>query len=117
MLSCDHRGGEIEKCNIQETWVNTHGDLVFNTGSAGRFCGISLAILKNVFWSEKLYPKFWMDNQSKFEKIVVQFIIISVPADGLAPNGARPSASTLMANLVSHVYTTTTLKTDTYNYI
>ena len=57
-----------------------------------------------------------MDDQSKFEKIMVQFVIISVTADGLAPNGARPSAGSLMANFVSYVYGTTTLKTDTYNY-
>ena len=28
------------------------------------------------------------------------FVIITVPADGLAPNGARPSASTVMINFV-----------------
>ena len=33
------------------------------------------------------------------------FIVIIVPADALAPSGARASADTVMTMFVSHVYT------------
>ena len=38
------------------------------------------------------------------------FVIITVHADGLAPLGARPSASIVMTKYGSHVYTGLALK-------
>ena len=34
------------------------------------------------------------------------FVVITVPADGLAPSGARPSAVTVMTKIKSHLYYT-----------
>ena len=38
------------------------------------------------------------------KKIVVKFVVSTVPADGLAPNGARPSAGAVMTKFRSHMY-------------
>ena len=38
----------------------------------------------------------------KRKKIICGFVVIIVPADGLAPDGARSSAGTLMAKICSH---------------
>ena len=39
--------------------------------------------------------KYW----KKFDKLMSNFVAIHVPADGLAPLGARPSAGTVMSRL------------------
>ena len=40
-----------------------------------------------------------------FEENNVQSKVIAVPADGLAPSGARSSAGRSMTKFVSHIYT------------
>ena len=37
-------------------------------------------------------------------KIFIKLVVSTVPADGLAPLGARTSAATVMTKFVSHVY-------------
>ena len=40
-----------------------------------------------------------------FELIMSDFVVIPVPADGLAPLGARPSAGTVKTELGSYICT------------
>ena len=42
-------------------------------------------------------------NQRDLDENVSNFIAITVRADGLAPNGARPSAGTVMTKFVTHM--------------
>ena len=45
-----------------------------------------------------------IDNQSNLEENMPNWIVITVLAGALAPNGARASASTVMINFVFHMY-------------
>ena len=45
-----------------------------------------------------------MIDKKNFDKIMFNVMVTTVPADGLAPLGARPSAGTVMTNFVSCVY-------------
>ena len=44
-------------------------------------------------------------NQRNFQEILSNYVIMTVPADGLAPLGARPSADTVMTKFSSCIYT------------
>ena len=46
-----------------------------------------------------------LNNHMNFEENNVQSKVIAVPADGLAPSGARSSAGRSMTKFVSHIYT------------
>ena len=45
------------------------------------------------------------DNQKNMEENMPNFVVITVPADALAPAGARASAGIVMTKLGSHMYT------------
>ena len=71
--------------------------------SAKRFCIIFSAILNNVIWSNKRRLKITY-SQRHFIEIMHIFVVISVPADGLAPLGARTSAGTVMTKFGLVIY-------------
>ena len=48
-----------------------------------------------------------IDSQRNFDGNMSEFVVSTVPADGLAPLGARPSAGTVMTNIRSYIYTYT----------
>ena len=50
---------------------------------------------KNVCFGGQLYACWWPSTSMKNS----DFVVITLPADGLAPDGARPSADTLMTYL------------------
>ena len=46
-----------------------------------------------------------IDSQSNFVKNTFDLVVITVPADGLAPSGARPSADAVMTKFRFLIYT------------
>ena len=44
---------------------------------------------------------YFLQYESNLAENIYNFVVITVPADGLAPLGARPSAGTVMTNLRS----------------
>ena len=64
---------------------------------------VSLPILMGVIWSLEGCVKSLMINRSFNEN--VQNLVRTVPADGLAPLGARPSAGTVLTKFGYRVYT------------
>ena len=74
---------------------------------------LTLEVPSNFLW---FHRPFWMtssgirkvirnyDNQRHAEENLSTFVVSIVPADGLAPSGARASASTVMTRSVPHVY-------------
>ena len=68
------------------------------TCSVMRFLEILSAILNDIMLSKKVARNhLWAKI---FKKIVCSFVVIIVPADGLAPLGARTSAGTMMTNYI-----------------
>ena len=67
---------------------------VLNTLSGLRFGGILLDILNDVKWSNEATHKHW--HLVKICRKPCNLIVWTVPADGLAPLGARTSAGTVM---------------------
>ena len=46
------------------------------------------------------------NSQENFEGYMPNFVVSSVPADGLALLGTRPTAGTVMTKFVSHTFQT-----------
>ena len=78
-------------------WVNTWGAI--------RFCEILSAMLNDVVRSMTVRRNHWQPE--KFWKNMSIFSVRIVLADGLAPLGARPSASTVVTKFGSRSYKTT----------
>ena len=66
-----------------------------NTRSAARFPGISSAFSNNVVCSTENIIKI-TNNPRNSQENMSNIVINTMPADGLAPNGARPSAVTVL---------------------
>ena len=80
---------------------------VIITRDTTRYFRISSANLDDVIWSPKGYHTSQYDTR---ERSLVLFLFSTVPADGLAPNGARPSAGEGMTKFESCLYTRLALK-------
>ena len=87
-----------------------------STWSAKRFCIIFSVILNNVIWSNKRKLKITY-SQRHFIEIMHIFVVISVPADGLAPFGARTSAGTVMTKFGLIIYMGPALEGWNYQHI
>ena len=68
--------------------------------------GRSTAHFENVIWSGKMYLKCLIVRRKIKWMIVSKFTVIIVPADVLAPLGARTSADTVMIEFRSHILKT-----------
>ena len=66
-----------------------------NTKSATEFCEISSAIVNDIIYSTKGYMNS-MAVWKTWYKVKHNLVVSTVPADGLAPLGAKPSAGAVM---------------------
>ena len=62
-----------------------------NNRTAARFLDLPYAILDDVIWSNET-----IDHQSNLKEDISNLIVSIVPADGLAPLGARTSAGAVV---------------------
>ena len=78
---------------------------------ASKFRKISSVILNNVVWSSKTFETTEaLTPEKRWIKPTLDLIVAPLPADGLAPLGARPSAVRVMTKFFfSNTYGTTAI--------